>query len=345
MKRVKSILFSPKKVSIFHYLKSNKLTIAILTGGNVAERGISLKSAQTIAKHLDERKYRYYIIELNEKSFTEQSSNTSLDLNDFSFQLNDEKVTFDLVFLILHGHPAEDGSILGYFQLLGIPCTGCSHFVGALTFNKQMTKDFLRPYSIPMADSRLIKKGMSIDVRAIKQMSFPLFVKPNKNGSSYGISKVSTEQAITPAIEKAFQFDDEVIVEQFLAGTEFSNGIFRKGKDIITLPVTEIRSKNDFFDYKAKYENQSQEITPAPISRELTQKCQELTRKIYQLLDCKGMVRIDYILRNNEFYLLEVNTIPGMSEQSIIPQQVIASGRTLSAFLDAIIEEALEVDS
>lgn len=319
-----------------------KVNIAILTGGNVAERGVSLKSAQTIAENLNKQKYTFSIIELNGSSFVDQASGAVLDKNDFSFLENKKKITFDLVFLILHGHPAEDGSILGYFELLGIPCTGCDHFTSALTFNKQRTKDFLRPYGVPMADSRLLRKGETIDVTDIKSMGFPLFVKPNKNGSSYGVSKVSNEEEIELAIAKSFQFDDEVIIEQFMDGQEFSNGVFRKGKEVIVLPITEIRSQNDFFDYKAKYENESQEITPAEISPELTLKCQNLTKRIYQLLNAKGMIRIDYILMNKEFYLLEPNSIPGMSKQSMIPQQVKAMGMELSDFLDDIIEEALE---
>ncbi|MEM6320486.1 MAG: D-alanine--D-alanine ligase [Bacteroidota bacterium] len=318
-----------------------KLNIAILTGGNVAERGISLKSAQTIEKFLDSSKYKTYIIELNESKFVEQATGTVLDLNDFSLPKRDDKVLFDLVFLILHGHPAEDGNILGYFDLLGIPCTGCDHFVGALTFNKQRTKDFLRPYQIPMADSRLLYRDRVIDLEDIEKMGFPLFVKPNKNGSSYGVTKVSRENEIRAAVEKAFQFDDEVIVEQFMDGQEFSNGVFRNGQEIVVMPITEIRSDNDFFDYKAKYENESEEITPADLSDELRTQCQQLTRKIYELLNCKGMCRIDYILIDGFFHLLEVNTIPGMSEQSIVPQQVLAMGWTMTDFLDCIVQEAL----
>ena len=224
---------------------------------------------------------------------------------------------------------------------LGIPCTGCDHFVGALTFNKQRTKDFLRPYGIPMADSRLLRKGAPIDIADIKSMGFPLFVKPNKNGSSYGVTKVPDENCILTSTQKAFQFDDEVIVEQFMAGQEFSNGVFRKGKEVIVMPITEIKSNNEFFDYKAKYENESEEITPAEISDDLKAQCQALTKKIYKILNCKGMCRVDYILMNDVFHLLEINTIPGMSEQSIVPQQVQAMGWSLTDFLDAVVEEAL----
>ncbi len=318
-----------------------KLNIAILTGGNVAERGVSLKSAKTIEKYLDTNKYNCYVIELTGKQFIEQATGVQLDLNDFSLIKHKKKTTFDLVFLMLHGHPAESGSILGYFELLGIPCTGCDHLVGALTFNKQWTKDFLRPHQIPMVDSQVVRKGQTIDINSIKNMGFPLFVKPNKNGSSYGVTKVPNEYCIQTSTEKAFQFDDEVIIEQFMEGQEFSNGIFRKGKEVIVLPITEIRTENEFFDYKAKYENESVEITPAEISEELTQQCKNRTKQIYELLNCKGMCRVDYILIDGIFHLLEINTIPGMTEQSFIPQQVAAMGWELNDFLDAIVEEAL----
>lgn len=318
-----------------------KLNIAILTGGNVAERGVSLRSAKTIEKYLNDDKYNNYVIELNGKQFVEQKTRTTVDLNDFSLSIGQRKITFDLVFLMLHGHPAESGSILGYFELLDIPCTGCDHFVGALTFNKQLTKDFLRPYNIPMVESRLLRKGQPIDTKDIATMNFPLFVKPNKNGSSYGVTKVNTSAEIIPAVEKSFQFDDEVIVEQFMAGQEFSNGVYRKGNEVVVLPITEIRTENEFFDYKAKYENQSEEITPAEITPELTAQCKGLTKKIYELLNCKGICRVDYILINGIFHLLEINTIPGMTEQSFIPQQVAAMGEDLSEFLDVVVAEAM----
>jgi len=322
-----------------------KLKIAILTGGNVAERGISLKSAKTIEKHLDQQKYDSCIIELNQSSFIEQATGIVLDKNDFSLTKERQHITFDVIFLILHGHPAEDGSIQGYFELLGIPCTGCDHFVSALTFNKQATKDYLRPYGIPMADSRLIRKGQSIDIQDVVTMGFPLFVKPNKNGSSYGISKVEDDSCIQTSIQKSFQFDDEVIVEQFIEGREFSNGVFRKRNEVVVLPITEIISKNEFFDYQAKYENESEEITPAVLTYMQTQRCQAQSKRLYELLNCKGMVRFDYIFTNNRFHLLEANTIPGWSEQSIFPQQVIANGMTLTECLDAILAEALMMNS
>lgn len=318
-----------------------KLNVAILTGGNVAERGVSLKSAKMVATHINNSLYNAYTIELTGTEFFDQSTGVKLDKNDFSLQLGSKKILFDVVFLMLHGHPAEDGMIQGYFNLLEIPCTGCDHFVSALTFNKQATKDFLRPYSIPMAESRLLKRGQPIDVADLVSMGYPLFIKPNKNGSSYGISKVEQETDIIPAAQKSFQFDDEVIVEQFIAGREFSNGAFRKGKEIIVLPITEIISENEFFDYAAKYENESEEITPAELTDTQTKDCQALSKRLYELLDCKGMARFDYILQDNAFHLLECNTIPGWTEQSFYPQQLAAYGMSYTDCLDAVLKEAL----
>ncbi|MEM9917209.1 MAG: D-alanine--D-alanine ligase family protein [Bacteroidota bacterium] len=318
-----------------------KLNVAILTGGNVAERGISLLSAKTVFQHLDPEKYQPYIIELNGRQFEEQASNALIDKNDFSLDVNGHLIRFDLVFLMLHGHPAEDGSIQGYFDLLGIPYTGCDHFVSALTFNKQACKDFLRSHNIPMAPSVLIHQGETLDLAAIRQMSLPLFVKPNKNGSSYGISKVDRWDDLEAAIEKSFAFDDEVLIEGFLDGSEFSNGVIRKGQEIVALPITEIRSENDFFDYKAKYENESQEITPAELPESLSLQCQALSRRLYKVLGCRGLTRFDYILVEGTFYFLEANTIPGMSEQSIFPQQTLAHGWSIRELLDAVAEEAL----
>jgi len=226
-----------------------KLNVAIITGGIVAERGISLKSAKTIHKHLNRRKYTPYLIDFDGKNFIEISSKKKLSKVDFSFSKDGKKVKIDLAFLMLHGSPAEDGKLQGYLEIMGIPYTGCDVFVSSLTFDKQACKTFLKDYEIPMADSQLIRRGEKVNVAKIAKMGFPQFVKPNKNGSSYGVTKINEKSEIKSAIEKAMQFDDEVIIEAFLKGREFSNGVFRKGDEIIVLPITEIISKNDFFDY------------------------------------------------------------------------------------------------
>jgi D-alanine-D-alanine ligase len=222
-----------------------------------------------------------------------------------------------------------------------MPFTGCNLFSSAITFGKQATKDILKKYKIPMAESYLLTKNSQWNKEVLLTLGLPLFVKPNKNGSSFGVSKVKTEHELAQAIELAFEYDNEVVVEGFLSGPEFSNGVFRQNNETIVLPITEIISENEFFDYKAKYENQSKEITPARLSDTLTRKCKEQTKLIYEILGCNGVVRVDSICVGDTFYFLEVNTIPGMSDNSIIPQQVIAQGMTVSDLLDCVIEEAL----
>lgn len=316
-----------------------KINIAIITGGVVAERGISLKSAKTIYKHLDRKKYNRYLVDFDGKNFIELSTKKKLSRTDFSFKKSDKKIKIDLAFLMLHGSPAEDGRLQGFLDVMGVPYTGCDHFVSSLTFDKQSCKTFLKPFNIAMAESQLIRKGEKINVAEIEKMGFPLFVKPNKNGSSYGITKVNDNSCIKTSIAKAMQFDDEVIIESFLKGREFSNGVFRKGNEIIVLPITEIISENEFFDYEAKYENASEEVTPAKLSKKDTKTCQAISKKLYQVLGCKGMVRMDYIRMNGKFYFLEANTIPGFSEQSIFPQQILAADLTIAEVLDEVVKE------
>jgi len=318
-----------------------KKNIAIVTGGDVAERNVSLQSAKNISSEMNKEKYNIFIIELNNGKFTLQGTDNQLDLNDFSLNYNHSHLTFDLVYLMLHGHPAEDGNLQGYFKLIGMPYTGCNLFTSAITFGKQATKDILKKYQVPMAASFLLTKIGSWRKEELLELGLPLFVKPNKNGSSFGVSKVKSQEDLSAAINMAFEYDNEVIVEAFLSGPEFSNGVFRKGNEIIVLPITEIISENEFFDYKAKYENQSQEITPARLSVELTSKCKDQTKLIYEVLGCSGVVRVDSICVGDTFYFLEVNTIPGMSNSSIIPQQVKAQGMTVSELLDCVIEEAI----
>ena len=315
------------------------LRVAILAGGNVAERDISLKSAATIHRHLNRDRYEPYIIELNGSAFVDQATRTVLDKNDFSFEHASERISFDLVFPYIHGHPVEDGQIQGYFKLLGIPCTGCDTFVSALTFNKQACKNYLASFEVPLAPSVVLRAGSEFNHAALREMKLPLFVKPNKNGSSYGVSKVKDFGELEAAIERAFQFDDEVIVEGYLDGREFSNGVVRRHGEIVVLPITEIIPEAEYFDYEAKYEGHSQEITPADLTPEETGQCQQLSRYLYEILDCRGMVRFDYILTDGRFYLLEPNTTPGFSQASLIPQQAAAHGWTLTELLDAAITD------
>lgn len=319
-----------------------KKRIAIVTGGDVAERGVSLESARTVFNHLDSEKYERFIIELNGTEFVEQVRGVTLDKNDFSLRRDGEGLRFDLVYLMLHGHPAEDGRLQGYFELIGLPCTGCDVFCSALTFDKQATKDYLRTYGVPMAESRLFFKGRPHELEPLQELGLPLFVKPNKNGSSYGVTKVKQFDQLPEAMDQAFRYDNEVVVEQFLDGREFSNGVFRRKGRIEVLPVTEIKPFGDFFDYSAKYEKQSEEITPAVLEETLAQQVRAQTERLYELLGCRGACRMDYILVEDVFYFLEANTIPGMAETSILPQQAIAHGLSISELLDLVIEEALD---
>ncbi|NND07426.1 MAG: D-alanine--D-alanine ligase [Saprospiraceae bacterium] len=313
--------------------------IAILTGGLSAERAISLKSAEMVAKHLDPNAYDFRMITMNSDAWVEMESHTAIDLNDFSLTLKGRKEFFDFVFLIIHGTPAEDGKMQGYFEMMDIPHSTCDTLASALTFNKQKCKEFLEAHQVPMAPSLLLKKGDSIPRDKIEEFGYPLFVKPNSNGSSYGISLVKEEHALMPAVETALRFDQEVIIEGYLEGAEFGCGLVREGEEIHVFPVTEIIPRDDFFTYEAKYEGASEEITPARISPELTQVCQDLSERIYTALSCRGMVRMDYILVGDAFYFLEVNTIPGLSAASIIPQQASAYGWDFSKLLDVVIKD------
>ena len=316
------------------------MNVAILTGGSAAELEISLKSAETIYTNL-KAPYHPRIIEIHGKDFVDRKSGRMVDLNDFSLETDSGRFQFDAVFLCIHGTPGEDGKIQGYFELQGIPVTGCDSICSAITFNKQVTKEVLKHYTIPMADSVLLYRGQPIERSRIEALGYPMFVKPNKNGSSYGVTKVNAREELDEAIEMGFQYDDQIIIEGFLEGVEYSCGLFLDRKTLHAFPITEIIPQNDFFDYAAKYKNESQEITPARLSQSDVETCQQRSKEIYRILDCKGMVRVDYIKVGDEFYFLEVNTIPGLSAESIIPQQVRAYGWDLETFFSKVVENAI----
>lgn len=317
--------------------------IAILTGGDSAERVISLKSGQVVRDNLPTDRYRTFLIDIQKADWKDLDSGIPIDKNDFSLWLPDgEKVRFDAAFAALHGSPLEDGKMQGYLEMQGIPYTCCDGYVSALTMSKHNTKLQLAPYEVPMASSALLRKGETVDTNRLLEFGLPLFVKPNDNGSSFGVSKVKAVEALLPAIEEAFGYSNEVMVEAFMPGREFSNGVMRVNGEVVVLPVTEIIPESEFFDFAAKYEGKSKEITPADLSPDLTQQCRQLTGKIYELLKCKGVVRIDYILVGDTFHLLESNTIPGISPASIVPQQAQAHGWNLGEFFSLLIEEALQ---
>ena len=320
------------------------INVAIIAGGPSAERGVSLKSAQTIAKHLPADKYSSTTIDITPDGWRDMLTGALVDLNTFTMKdaNGQHGKTFDFAFIIIHGTPAEDGRLQGYFEMMGIPHSACGVLSSALTFNKQMCKDYLKQYKIPMAESMIVKSVVSrIEVEQQK-ITPPFFVKPNNNGSSYGVTKVKEWSGLEQAISLALEYDHEVMIERALIGTEFSCGVVRDGSKQHIFPITEIIPNGEFFDFAAKYEGQSQEITPARLSDDLVAQCQERSAHLYQVLGCRGMVRFDYIKENGTFYLLEANTTPGMSEASIIPQQAKAYGWPISKLLDVVITDCMK---
>ncbi len=316
-----------------------KKNIALLTGGYGAERSVSLKSASHVEENLNEEIYQTYVILVDRDRWYHRESNQSIDRNDFSLTLNGIKIQFDFALIIIHGDPAENGHVQGYFESLNIPISTCDTFVSSLTFNKYMCNYVLKDFGVLSAKSKLIRQDEDFDKKRILELGLPLFVKPNNNGSSYGISKVKKKKELAAAIQFGFEYDDELIIEEFLKGREFTCGAIKLKGQIHTFPVTEIVSYNEYFDFEAKYENASDEITPADLSDKLTHACQTITSRIYKALNCRGMVRVDYILKDRLFYVIEVNTIPGMTLQSLYPQQVRAYGWTMEQMLTSLIEE------
>jgi D-alanine-D-alanine ligase len=322
-----------------------KKNIAILYGGDSSEKLISELSSITIEKHLPIEKYFTYKISVNGSAWNVNIANNQtipVDKNDFSIILDGKKIVFDCAFIIIHGTPGENGILQAYFDLLGIPYTTCSAFVSALTFDKYACKCYLRSLEINMANDLLLKKTDSFDQNAIeKQIAYPMFVKPNAGGSSYGVTKVHSAVNLRTAIEAARKENCDVIIESFVEGIELSHGIYLTDKRTLEFPVTQIISKTGFFDYEAKYEGKSEEITPAPITEKLSKRVKMLTKRIANRLGCRGLVRIDYIYSGDKLYFLEINTVPGMSEASIIPQQILHAGFSISQVLDWLIEDSM----
>jgi D-alanine-D-alanine ligase len=309
-----------------------KKNIAILRGGNSSEIAISIKSADLVYKNIDTNYYVPYIVHIEGLDWFvwHNESKIELDKNDFSFQLNNKKIKFEGVFMAIHGTPGEDGILQGYFDLLNIPYNCSGAFESALTFNKAMCNALLKQFNIPSAKAVLLNKNETYDLLKIeKEIGFPCFVKPNRAGSSFGISKVYKNTEFKQALSKAFIHDSQVMVESYVEGTEVTCGIIQKAETLVAFPLTEITTENDFFDYEAKYNGKSDEITPARVSDLDRDLVQTLSKKIYNLLNLKGMVRMDFILKNQQAYLIEINTIPGLSEESIIPQQSKSYGISL----------------
>lgn len=319
--------------------------VAIIMGGYSSEYQISLKSGNVVYQFLDKSKYTGYRIHIFKEKWVYVDDNDNefqINKNDFSVEVIGTKINFDVVFNAIHGTPGEDGLMQAYFELLGIPQSSCDYYQAALTFNKRDLLSVLKPYGIKTATSYYLNLGDTINKDEIlKTVGLPCFVKPNKSGSSFGISKVKTAEELLPAIENAYKENNEIIIESFLDGTEVSVGVINyKGKTTV-LPITEIVSENDFFDYEAKYLGKSQEITPARISAEMTEKVSAVAKKAYEVLKMTGFSRSEFIIVNGEPHMLEMNTIPGLTTESLIPQQAKEAGISLTDLFTNALELAL----
>lgn len=325
-----------------------KKTIALLTGGTTGEWVVSVKSAATIAQNIDTDKYDVYKIMLTENGWFYEPADSvkiEVDKNDFSLTIKGKKIVFDGVFIVIHGSPGEDGKLQGYFDMLGIPYTTCNALTSAITMNKGYTKAIVNGIkNLNVAKSlQLFKDNCNADeVRA--QLKLPYFVKPNNGGSSIGMSKVKTADELEAALEKAFNEDTQVLVEEFVEGREFSIGVFKTKGKIIVLPTTEVKTTNEFFDFDAKYTpGATEEITPGNMTQEERSRVEQIVSDVYQKLNCRGIVRIDYFLEHGtgNFYFIEINTIPGQTATSFIPQQVAAMGMKLQDFYTQVLEETI----
>ncbi len=324
-----------------------KKNIALVAGGYSEEHKISINSAKTIEKHLDAEKYQTYKIIITRDSWyhEHQDGKIEVDKNDFSLTINGQKINFEAVFIAIHGTPGEDGKLQGYFDMINMPYTTCSAIVSAVTFNKSFCNKVVNDFGVvSIAKSvHLFKEDTYSLGTILDKVKLPVFVKPNEGGSSIATTKVSQVEDLQAAIEAVFEVDTQALIEEFIQGRELTMGVYRLNNEVSTLPPTEIITKNEFFDYAAKYNNESEEITPAQIPDELLSEMQEKAKQIFLRLNCKGFVRMDFIWNqtSNALYFLEVNTMPGQSERSLIPQQVAAAGMQLGDFYNQMLEECL----
>jgi D-alanine-D-alanine ligase len=327
-------------------MKASPLNIAIVAGGDSAEHEISIKSANNILDNLDKSQFDARIVVISQQNWSVQDIDGSVypvNRHDFSWQPNGTTKHFDAVINSIHGTPGENGILPAYFELIGLPFTGCRSFSSALTFNKFYCNQFLKQLGINIAPSILIRKDQPVDINLIiDNIGLPCFIKPNNGGSSCGTSRVNHSGEILPALERALSEDREAIIEKLLVGTEVTCGLFKTGNTSEVFPVTEIISKKEFFDYEAKYTpGMSDEITPARIPAETARSVQDLSLLIYDLLDCRGVVRMDYILVDKIPWFLEVNTVPGMSKHSIVPKQASIAGLSLNDLFSILLEDAM----
>jgi D-alanine-D-alanine ligase len=324
---------------------ATKKIIAIAAGGDSGESVVSLNSAKVIKKNLDASRYDVYVILISKDKWAyipDKGKEIPVDKNDFSIKVKGKKIRFDCVFNAIHGTPGENGRLQGYLDLLGIPYTTCNQVTSALTFNKNYCLKVVAQLGILTSRSVHLFRDRPIEPKQIlKELKLPVFVKPNNGGSSIGMSKVSQAKDLPAALRKAFKEDDEILVEEFVKGREITCGVFNyKGKHIV-FPITEIVPEKEFFDYEAKYLGKSKEITPAPVPEEVEILCKSTSAWLYDKLNCQGVVRFDYIMSKKGLNFLEVNTVPGMSDASLIPQQAKAFGLTMKKFFSMMIEDTL----
>ena len=312
-----------------------KRIIAIVAGGDSSENPVSLRSAATILENMDKERYEPYIVEIEGKNWqvhVKDGVTAPVDRNDFSFTSGSTKKVFDYAYITIHGTPGENGVFEGYLRLMRIPFSTCDVLASALTFNKYVLNKTMKSCKVNVANSRRLRKGDPIDPdKIISKVGLPCFIKPTDGGSSFGTTKVKTREQIVPAVQEAFKENNEIMIESFMQGTEVTNGYYKTRKREVKLPVTEVVPKSDFFDYDAKYNGKVEEITPARIPDKLRDQIQDLTAKIYDLIGCHGIIRNDYIItEGGKINLLEVNTTPGMTATSFIPQQIRAAGMNLT---------------
>lgn len=324
-----------------------KKVIAIVAGGYSSEHDVSLRSAEGILSFMDNEKYDSYVVDIEKNKWTARYGDELCPINrsDFSFTASDGQHKFDFAYITIHGTPGENGILQGYLDLIGIPYSTSDVLIESMTFNKFALNNFLRSFpELHISDSIMVRKGEAMPVEAdiINRLGLPCFVKPNAGGSSFGVTKVKTAEALIPAIEKAMHESDEVLIEKIMVGTEITCGAYKQGGEVITFPITEVVTSQEFFDYDAKYNGKVSEITPARIADETAKRVSEMTKRIYKILGCYGLIRIDYILSgeagNEQINMLEINTTPGMTATSFIPQQIRAAGRKPGDVLSEIIE-------
>ena len=319
--------------------------IAIIAGGNSSEHEVSMKSGKNIYNEIDETRYNKYLVVLKERDWHVEIGEEKfpVDKNDFSFTRNGEKILFDFAYITIHGVPGENGLLQGYLDMMGVPYGCCNVLASALTFDKHTCNTYLKSYGVNVADSVMLIRGMAYDVNEIiNEVGLPCFVKPNAEGSSFGVTKVKEAAQLEDALKKAFALCQEVLIETFIDGTELTCGVVKAGDMDIAMPIAEVIPKNEFFDFEAKYDpTKSDEIIPARISPELTNRIKTLSSMIYDILRCEGVIRVDYIVRDDEIFMLEVNTTPGMTSNSFVPKMVRAMGGTLREVLTKIIDNKL----